>query len=165
MESHYTATGLVVNKDRTRVLVVYHKKLQLWLPAGGHVDEGELPHQAAIREVFEETGIQAQIISASPTLVLRGDTEVQIAAPLFILHENIPTYKDKPAHLHYDFVYYMQTQHQECIINERELDSVSWMTIDQIASAHTTDATRQMIAHVLSDCCNGANEKLYVAHV
>jgi ADP-ribose pyrophosphatase YjhB (NUDIX family) len=33
------------------VLLVYHRKLAMWLPPGGHVEPNELPDDAAVREV------------------------------------------------------------------------------------------------------------------
>ena len=50
----FVATGIVAIEDR--VVLVFHKKLRRWLPPGGHIDAPELPDQAAIREVKEETG-------------------------------------------------------------------------------------------------------------
>jgi len=52
MESHYTVTGLVLNVGQDKALVVYHKKLQLWLPAGGHVESDELSHEAAVKGMY-----------------------------------------------------------------------------------------------------------------
>ena len=61
MEKHFTATGIVLN-DAHQVLMIRHKKLGVWLPPGGHVEENELPDEAVLREVLEETGIQARIL-------------------------------------------------------------------------------------------------------
>ena len=51
---HITASGLVVKDGKT--LLIFHPYIQQWFQPGGHIDEGEEPIQAAIREVFEETG-------------------------------------------------------------------------------------------------------------
>jgi 8-oxo-dGTP pyrophosphatase MutT (NUDIX family) len=51
---------------RSRILLVKHKKLGIWLAPGGHIDEGELPHQTALRECVEETGLKAQVLSPLP---------------------------------------------------------------------------------------------------
>ncbi len=48
---------------KSKVLLVKHKKLKIWLAPGGHVDDGELPHQAAQRECWEETGIKVKAVS------------------------------------------------------------------------------------------------------
>jgi len=51
---HVTGSALVVGPRG--VLLHLHKRLGLWLQPGGHVDPGETPEQAALRETLEETG-------------------------------------------------------------------------------------------------------------
>jgi len=51
---HLVVVGYIVHERK--VLLVWHEKLRKWLPPGGHVEEGELPTEAVIREVLEETG-------------------------------------------------------------------------------------------------------------
>ncbi len=132
---------------------MFHKKLQLWLPAGGHVDEGEMPHEAVIREVFEETGIRAHILSASEDLDLHEGSEIQLPCPLFVLHEFIPPYKDKPEHMHYDFLYRMQADSDDCILNKNECESVEWFSKEQLLTAKTTEATRKIYCLLLDSNC------------
>ena len=54
--AHMTASAWVVNKDRSKVLMVYHNIYHSWSWLGGHAD-GETDLLAvAIREVKEEAG-------------------------------------------------------------------------------------------------------------
>ena len=69
----YTASGWLVYDKK--VLLVRHKMLQIWLAPGGHVENNELPHHAAEREFFEETGLKVRAISAYPTLPSTSDAE------------------------------------------------------------------------------------------
>lgn len=149
MESHLTATGLVVNETFSKALMIFHKKLQIWLPAGGHVEPGELPHETVIREVFEETGISASIIDASIDLHLKKDREIQIPTPAWVLHEPIPAFKDKQAHMHYDFIYILQTESGNCSHAEREVEQAKWFTKEELLTIGTTEATRKMYLMVL----------------
>ena len=63
-----SAGGLVIDKTGTRGLLIgrfdikdrTHEKI-LWSLPKGHIEEGETPEQAAIREVAEETGITSSI--------------------------------------------------------------------------------------------------------
>lgn len=54
---HFTASAWVVNKDRTKVLMVYHNIYQSWAWTGGHSDGQIDPLMTAIEEVKEETGV------------------------------------------------------------------------------------------------------------
>jgi 8-oxo-dGTP pyrophosphatase MutT (NUDIX family) len=56
--THVTGSAIVLDADG-RVLLHRHKRLGRWLQPGGHLDPGELPWQAAVRETWEETGVRA----------------------------------------------------------------------------------------------------------
>ncbi len=56
--SHLTASAIVLDADRTSVLLVHHRRTGLWLQPGGHVEDGDASlADAALREAVEETGI------------------------------------------------------------------------------------------------------------
>lgn len=57
--THVTASA-IVHDDTGRVLLHRHKRLGLWLQPGGHLDPGECPADAAVRETREETGVTAR---------------------------------------------------------------------------------------------------------
>ena len=64
IQNRFTATGFVFN-DAGEILMIKHRKLGVWMPPGGHVDKNELPCEAALREIYEETGIKAKVITAA----------------------------------------------------------------------------------------------------
>jgi 8-oxo-dGTP pyrophosphatase MutT (NUDIX family) len=49
----------VYARRQERVLVIAHRRLGTWLPIGGELEAGETPIEAAVRELREETGIEA----------------------------------------------------------------------------------------------------------
>ena len=53
--THVTASAIVTGDDG--VVLHLHKRLSMWLQLGGHIDSGETPWQAALREAHEETGL------------------------------------------------------------------------------------------------------------
>lgn len=53
--THVTASAIVVGKRGT--VLHLHKRLGMWLQPGGHIEPGEMPHEAAVREAREETGL------------------------------------------------------------------------------------------------------------
>ncbi len=69
----YTAGGMLIHEGK--VLLIKHKKLGIWLNPGGHIDEGELPHEAAEREFFEETGIKVKAFDAYRPLEIKKENQ------------------------------------------------------------------------------------------
>jgi 8-oxo-dGTP pyrophosphatase MutT (NUDIX family) len=64
---HLTASALVMDEHRTRVLLTLHPKVGRWLQLGGHCEAGERSLRAsAIRETREESGIVDVTLSESP---------------------------------------------------------------------------------------------------
>jgi len=67
---HRTATIYVVNNGA--VALHDHERIGRTIPPGGHVDRGELPHEAALRECREETGLEATIVDDEETETASG---------------------------------------------------------------------------------------------
>lgn len=61
IDRQFTASALVLLPQR-EILVLYHRKLGVWLYPGGHVEATETPDEAVIREVREETGLDVMLI-------------------------------------------------------------------------------------------------------
>jgi len=66
-----SAGGLVIDESGTKGLLIGRRDLKdptkerlLWSLPKGHIEEGETPEMAAIREVAEETGITSEIARA-----------------------------------------------------------------------------------------------------
>jgi 8-oxo-dGTP pyrophosphatase MutT (NUDIX family) len=56
----FTVAIFVVHN--ARVLLIHHRKLDKWLPLGGHIELDEDPEQAALREAREESGLDVELI-------------------------------------------------------------------------------------------------------
>lgn len=64
---HVTGSAVVIG--RRGVLLHRHKRLGIWLQPGGHIDAGERPVQAAVRETREETGLWARPVGDPPGIL------------------------------------------------------------------------------------------------
>jgi len=64
---HLVSYFAVVDGDY--ILLVDHKSAQLWLPPGGHVEEGEHPRETVRRELLEELELVAGHDIAEPLMI------------------------------------------------------------------------------------------------
>ncbi|MDP6666883.1 MAG: NUDIX domain-containing protein [Dehalococcoidia bacterium] len=98
---HFTATGFLVHGNAT--LLHWHKKVQEWLPPGGHVEPNEDPVQATLREIREETGFEVEVVPTGEPLEI-SNLE-QVFAPHSIMIEDVVDAKFG-AHQHIDHIYF-----------------------------------------------------------
>ncbi|MEE1759989.1 MULTISPECIES: NUDIX hydrolase [unclassified Streptomyces] len=85
---HITASGLVIDPERGRVLLTLHRKLRMWLQMGGHCEPGDTAlADSALREATEESGITGlSLLPGGPVRLDRHHTpcawhlDVQYAA-------------------------------------------------------------------------------------
>ncbi|TCD54405.1 NUDIX hydrolase [Alloscardovia theropitheci] len=66
----YSAGGLVFDEhDRVAIIARHSRSGHLeWCLPKGHIEQGETPDQTAVREIFEETGIQGEVIDSIATI-------------------------------------------------------------------------------------------------
>lgn len=121
-----TATAFVFHKNR--VLLIHHRKLDRWLPPGGHIDINETPDEAAVREVFEETGVSAKLIP-------NHDFAADHVRPLPI-EANVHSVGD---HDHYVQAFVGVADSDDVSASKRELKNVKWVSRDEIDGFELTD--------------------------
>jgi 8-oxo-dGTP pyrophosphatase MutT (NUDIX family) len=68
------------------VLLLLHRKRNMWLPPGGHIKPNELPDETAVREVWEETGIPVELVGEK---ALPIDDPKQLTIPQGIQIEKV----------------------------------------------------------------------------
>ena len=113
---HFTVAVFVVLEGK--VLLHLHKKLGMWLPPGGHIEKNELPDEAAVREVFEETGVRIGLFGEK-----REDVSdpMQLHRPAGVQLENIG-----PGHQHIDLIYFAKPAGPTGIHHDYGEDKVGW---------------------------------------
>jgi 8-oxo-dGTP pyrophosphatase MutT (NUDIX family) len=127
IERHHTATAYVVASDRT--LLLWHSKLGMWLPPGGHCEPNEDPVQAAHREAFEESGYEVEVIC--PNGLIECDGPLVLPPPAVILVEDIVR-ADQPFHQHIDHVYYTKARGPVDFDAPIPHGAHRWTTIDEL---------------------------------
>jgi ADP-ribose pyrophosphatase YjhB (NUDIX family) len=134
----FTVATFVVDGDR--VLLLFHRKLRMWLPPGGHIEPHELPDEAAVREVLEETGVRA---------VLVGETALPIDAPRQLVRpEGIQLEPIGPGHEHIDLIYYAVPT-GGAITESVECDKAGWYRLADLAALGVNDEVRTWSARAV----------------
>ena len=133
VKNEFTASGLVFNESG-QILMIKHKQQGKWLPPGGHVDENELPCEAAAREVLEETGISVQVLSSAPMLDLPENTAKELPLPLRIIYANVD---DTGLHNHIDLLYLCRAINMDTAPQEAEIDGIGWFSPEEAMNLDT----------------------------
>lgn len=126
--AHMTASAWVVNPQRSKVLMVYHRLYDSWSWAGGHADGEEDLLAVALREVREETGVQC----------LRPVTEEIYSLEVLTVdgHEKHGQYV--PSHLHLNVTYLLEAEEDQPLrVCEAENSGVAWFSLADVLSAST----------------------------
>ncbi|HMB50812.1 MAG TPA: NUDIX hydrolase [Natronoarchaeum rubrum] len=119
---HFVATVYVVNDGATALHE--HDKLDMWLPPGGHVDRDELPHETALREAREETGLEVSLLADADGP--ESETARSLPQPRQFLLEDINVTPEGVGHQHVDFVYYGEVEHRDIAPAAGEQDADDW---------------------------------------
>jgi len=116
---HITSSGLVIHDNK--VLLIFHPVINQWLQPGGHIDDGESPIEAAIREVYEETGF---------VCILDSDCMDPVDIDIHEIPANPK--RSEGTHLHIDLLYRLRV-----LKEERAIENIlhNWLSFDCIENA------------------------------
>jgi 8-oxo-dGTP pyrophosphatase MutT (NUDIX family) len=142
-----TASGCLIHEGK--VMLVKHKKVKAWLCPGGHIDPNELPHQAAEREFWEETGIRVKAFD--PNLSTATDKSEYVPNPVltnlhWVSEDNfyIRTQGKKPTansklwkngcEQHCNFFYLVKPASDNLDFKENveETDGIGWFSLTEL---------------------------------
>ncbi|MFJ2606024.1 NUDIX hydrolase [Streptomyces sp. NPDC091279] len=126
---HLTASALVIDPERGRVLLTLHKKLRMWLQLGGHCEPQDPSlTAAALREATEESGV------AGLTVLPGG--------PVRLDRHAIPA----PCHWHLDVQYAVVAPPGAVqTISDESLD-LRWFGYDEVAEVADASVVRLLEA-------------------
>lgn len=128
MRMHHSAGGVVVGRRGTEALVALiqtHGKTRFGLPKGT-IDDGETSEQAAVREVREETGLEASI------LCHLDEIDYVFRAHQILVHKFV------------DY-YLMKYVEGELVPQLEEVDDVSWLPLQAAAGVLSFDSERRVV--------------------
>lgn len=116
--AHLSASSWIVNKDRTKVLMIYHNIYNSWSWTGGHADGNPELVDTALVEAVEETGI-------SHIHPLKEDI---CSIELLTVDGHIKKGEYVPSHMHVNFTYLMEADDGDLLrIKPDENSGVKWV--------------------------------------
>jgi len=128
--THVTASAIVVGVPG--VVLHLHKRLNMWLQPGGHIDADESVDQAALREAREETGLQ-----------LRHFMSELNNQPRFI---HLDVHPGPRGHTHLDIRYLLVADNETFVPAEGESKEVKWFAWDQVLDTAEDGARGAILA-------------------
>ena len=119
---HFTASNWIVNKEKSKVLMIYHNIYKSWAWTGGHADGDSNLLHVALKEAQEETGLK------NLKVISNGIFGIQILT----VDSHIKREKFIPSHLHLDCCFLLQADENETLkVKEDENSAVEWIDIDK----------------------------------
>ena len=140
--AHMTASAWVVNPARDKVLMAYHNIYDSWSWLGGHADGDTDLLRVALREVTEESGIQAvRPLSASPFSVESLTVDGHIKRGQYV-----------SSHLHLNVTYLLEAD--DSISPSAKPDenrAVGWFPLEEAVAASSEPWFRERIYSKLNE--------------
>jgi 8-oxo-dGTP pyrophosphatase MutT (NUDIX family) len=127
---HLTGSAWIVNPAMTHTLLTHHRRLDLWVQLGGHVEDDADMLAASRREAHEESGL-AEIVPWG------GIFDLDI-------HE-IPERPGEPRHFHYDIRYMFHADHRAPLIVSSESKDLAWVELERIGELTNEESIRRMV--------------------
>ena len=139
---HFTASAWVVNKERTKVLMIYHNIYKSWAWTGGHADGESDLLSVAVREVKEETGVEN-------VKVLDDDI---FSLEIVCVNGHIKRGKYVSSHVHLNVTYLLEVDESETLrIKEDENSGVKWVPIDEVEVASNERWVKEKVYRKLNE--------------
>lgn len=104
-----------------KILLIHHRKLEKWLPLGGHIEFDEEPETAAIREAREESGLEIELIGERPPTTEDG-TRALIAPRFLDIHRISET------HEHIGMIYFARVASGDLRLAPAEHHAIRWVS-------------------------------------
>lgn len=124
--AHFTASNWIVNKERTKVLMIYHNIYKSWAWTGGHADGNSNLLQVALKEAKEETGLENLKVLSNRIFGIQ----------ILTVDSHIKRGEFVPSHLHLDCCFLLEANENEVLkIKEDENSGVKWIDIDKVIEA------------------------------
>jgi 8-oxo-dGTP pyrophosphatase MutT (NUDIX family) len=145
----FTVAIFVVSNGK--VLLIHHRKLNKWLPLGGHIELDEEPEIAALREAKEESGLDVELLGERPPTTESG-TRALIAPRFLDIHRINET------HEHIGMIYWARPVQGAVTLATAEHLDIRW------CAAADLDTLQPAMSSAVKWYCRKALEEVSAAH-
>jgi 8-oxo-dGTP pyrophosphatase MutT (NUDIX family) len=130
-----------------KVLLVHHNVFNKWVPPGGHIEAGDTFSDAAAREVLEETGLDVEVLSTTPSLI-DDDNATPLPGPFYV---DMLTEGFKIPPITQYFYVRRKDRSQEISTQIEEVHEVRWFTAEEIETIPTFEQVRVLCRYALEN--------------
>ncbi|MEI7732998.1 MAG: NUDIX domain-containing protein [Verrucomicrobiota bacterium] len=123
----FTSAIFVVHNGK--ILLIHHRRLDKWLPLGGHIELDEDPEIAALREAREESGLEVELLGERPPTTEPG-TRALIAPRFLDIHRISDT------HEHIGMIYWARPKSGKVTLATEEHHDIGWYTSQELDHLH-----------------------------
>lgn len=136
-ESHFCVYFAAFNPKRKEVFIGHHKKSNLWLFSGGHIDQGETIEEAVAREIWEEWGQRIPVENIpAPSLL----TITDVVTPNIVCK------------IHFDIWHFFPVEKERFAVDQskiaKEFHEIGWHRIENILDKITDLSTTTAISKI-----------------
>jgi 8-oxo-dGTP pyrophosphatase MutT (NUDIX family) len=131
--AHVTGSTWVVNYDRSKVLVLHHRKHDQWFQPGGHADGDSDILRVALRETTEETGLDPAQIHLVDSRIFDVDIHT------------IPAIGHDPQHEHIDIRFLVEIDDHLSIPGNDESHEIRWASLSEVSRFNNNRSTYRMV--------------------
>ncbi len=141
----FTVAIFVVHDGK--ILLIHHRKLNKWLPLGGHIELDEDPEIAALREAKEESGLDVELLGERPPTTEPG-TRALIAPRFLDIHRITET------HEHIGMIYWARPKNGSLTLSDAEHHDIRW------CSATDLNVLKPAMSNAVKWYCRKAIEEI-----
>lgn len=137
--AHISSSGFILNKNRDKVLMIYHNIYKSWGWTGGHADGDEDLLYVALKEAEEETGVDAKPI-----------LEEIFVLDILPVIGHFKRGKWVSSHEHLNVTYILEAdESKELIMKEDENSGVKWVPIDEVVKESNEEVMRVVYQKII----------------
>ncbi len=124
--AHMTASSVIINEEKTKMLMIHHKIYDTWTWQGGHTDGEKDLLKVALKEAEEETGIKEfKVLVDGNGLIVKLD--------ILTVEAHQKNGKPISAHLHLNAAFLLEAKEEDALrLNKEETNGIKWVPFEEI---------------------------------